>query len=52
MHCFEEAEKVRPQGNDDALLRWNRCLRLLQSIPELAHDKEPQAFEVHDTPPL
>ena len=52
MRCFEEAEKVRPQGNDDALLRWNRCLRLLQSIPELTRDQEPQPFEVHDTPPL
>jgi tetratricopeptide (TPR) repeat protein len=51
MQCFEEAEKIRPQGNDDAVLRWNRCLRLLQSIPELAEEKEP-AFEVHDTPPL
>src|SRR5215475_401935 len=34
MRCFEEAEKIRPQGNDDALLRWNRCLRLMQGLPE------------------
>ena len=27
MCSFEEAEKIRPRGNDDALLRWNRCLR-------------------------
>jgi tetratricopeptide (TPR) repeat protein len=51
MHCFDAAEKVRPRGNDDAVLRWNHCLRLLRSIPDLAEDKEP-AFEVHDTPPL
>lgn len=50
MQCFEEAEKVRPKGNDDALLRWNRCLRLLESIPDLSGDRE--SFEVHDTPPL
>src|SRR5215467_7450013 len=31
MHCYEEAEKLRPTGNDDAILRWNRCARLLQS---------------------
>jgi len=51
MRCFEEAEKIRPQGNDDALLRWNRCLRLMQSIPELS-GKELEAFEVSDTPPI
>ncbi|HEV2288793.1 MAG TPA: hypothetical protein VGR81_07560 [Candidatus Acidoferrales bacterium] len=31
MRCFEEAEKIRPKGNDDSILRWNRCARLLQS---------------------
>jgi tetratricopeptide (TPR) repeat protein len=31
MHCYEEAEKIRPTGNDDAILRWNRCARLLHS---------------------
>ena len=51
MHCFEEAEKVRPQGNDDAMLRWNRCLRLIQSIPELKREME-HAFEASDSPPL
>src|SRR5205085_11636762 len=24
MRCFEEAEKIRPARNDDAVLRWNR----------------------------
>lgn len=52
MHCFEEAEKIRPKGNDDALLRWNRCLRLLQSIPELTNDRDAQQFEAQDSPPL
>ena len=28
---FAEAEKIRPVGNDDAILRWNRCVRLLQN---------------------
>ena len=52
MRCFEEAEKIRPQGNDDALLRWNRCQRLLQSIPELTRERELQAFEAGDSPPV
>ncbi|HET9839643.1 MAG TPA: hypothetical protein VFR84_15550 [Candidatus Angelobacter sp.] len=47
---FEEAEKVRPKGNDDAILRWNRCLRLMQSVPELA--REAETFEAGDAPPI
>jgi len=29
MAWFEKAEKIRPAGNDDALLRWNTCARIL-----------------------
>jgi hypothetical protein len=29
MHCYEKAEAVRPPGNDDALLRWNTCARII-----------------------
>jgi tetratricopeptide (TPR) repeat protein len=50
MRCFEEAEKIRPAGNDDALLRWNRCQRLMQSIPELAGESE--SFDASDAPPI
>ena len=31
LHSFAEAENIRPAGNDDAILRWNRCVRLLQN---------------------
>lgn len=30
MEFFEEAERLRPPANDDALLRYNSCLRLCQ----------------------
>ena len=50
LEYFEEAEKVRPKGNDDAILRWNRCLRLMQSVPELA--REAETFEAGDAPPI
>ncbi|MGC2741991.1 MAG: hypothetical protein WA672_02315 [Candidatus Angelobacter sp.] len=50
LRYFEEAEKVRPQGNDDALLRWNRCLRLMQGVP--ASTSEPDSFEASDAPPV
>ena len=28
---YEQAERLRPAGNDDALLRWNTCARLMNS---------------------
>jgi tetratricopeptide (TPR) repeat protein len=49
MRFFEEAEKIRPQGNDDALLRWNRCLRLIQGFPDLASESD--SFDASDAPP-
>jgi hypothetical protein len=40
LHGFDQAIALRPAGNDDAVLRWNACVRLLQRIPEpsRAHD--------------
>jgi hypothetical protein len=35
MECYERAEALRPAGNDDALLRWNTCARILMRNPEL-----------------
>lgn len=29
MECFEKAEALRPSGNDDAILRWNGCARII-----------------------
>ena len=31
---YERAETRRPPGNDDAILRWNACVRLLERHPE------------------
>ena len=36
MKAFERAEGVKPTDNDDALLRWNACVRLFERYPELA----------------
>lgn len=36
MHAFERAEAVKPSDNDDALLRWNACVRLFKRYPQLA----------------
>lgn len=32
MELFEKAEALRAPGNDDAILRWNACARLLQRL--------------------
>lgn len=36
MGWYESAEAIRPQGNDDAILRWNTCARVLSRHSHLA----------------
>jgi tetratricopeptide (TPR) repeat protein len=50
LQCFDEAAKIRPEGNDDAILRWNRCVRLLQT-PSYAWESEFSGFDAQDMPP-
>jgi tetratricopeptide (TPR) repeat protein len=50
MRSFEEAEKIRPTGNDDAILRWNRCVRLLQTA-SYVWEQELAQFDKQDAPP-
>ncbi|HXV74971.1 MAG TPA: hypothetical protein VD788_01530 [Candidatus Polarisedimenticolaceae bacterium] len=40
MELYERAERVRPAGNDDAILRWNSCVRTIRR-----RNLEPQAAE-------
>ena len=51
MRSFDEAAKIRPKGNDDALLRWNRCARLLEELPVEEQGTEME-FEAGDSPPV
>lgn len=44
LRLFEEAERVRPAGNDDAVLRWNTCVRFLERHPSL----KPRPDEVRE----
>jgi hypothetical protein len=46
MGWFEKAEGLRPHGNDDAILRWNTCARILMRNPHLA----PPADEPYELP--
>jgi hypothetical protein len=44
MSWFEKAEAVRPPGNDDALLRWNTCARIIEKnrlVPREEDNVEP-----------
>ena len=40
MRHYEIAEKVRPAGNDDAVLRWNTCARLIEKNKLVARDED------------
>jgi len=31
MRCYEAAEKIRPEDNDEAVLRWNTCARTIMA---------------------
>ena len=52
MRCFEQAEAIRPPGNDDSILRWNRCARLLQSHPGFRDEREAESFDAMDSSPI
>jgi len=43
MESFEKAEKVRAPGNDDAILRWNTCVRMLERMRR--HEISEGAYE-------
>jgi hypothetical protein len=44
MGWYERAEAIRPQGNDDAILRWNTCARLISGNSHFAPQSE-SAYE-------
>ncbi len=35
MDLYEQAEPLSPAGNDDAVLRWNACARIIMNHPEV-----------------
>ena len=44
MTWYEKAEALRPAGNDDALLRWNTCARIIMQnklVPRAEETYEP-----------
>ncbi|HEX7878119.1 MAG TPA: hypothetical protein VF720_01840 [Candidatus Eisenbacteria bacterium] len=60
MASFEKAEAQRPAGNDEALLRWNACARLLGRLSrsgsagashQAAPADRPDELDTGDDPP-
>lgn len=43
MEFYEEAERLRPEGHDEALLRWNTCARIIER--HQLKPSEQEAFE-------
>lgn len=39
MRNYEEAQALRPAGNDESVLRWNTCVRFLRRTPQLTPEK-------------
>jgi hypothetical protein len=52
MRFFEDAEKISPSGICDPILRWNRCVRLLQGLMRTSWEKGMDEVEVNDGPPV
>jgi hypothetical protein len=40
MNWFEKAETLRPPGNDDAVLRWNTCMRMIEKNQLTAREED------------
>ena len=43
MESFAKAEAIRPAGNDDAILRWNGCARVIKR-----NDLKPREMSAND----
>jgi hypothetical protein len=46
MAYYQEAEPLRPAGNDDAILRWNTCARVLNTHAEVRPRDETTEVEL------
>jgi len=48
---FEQAEKLRPPGNDEAILRWNRCARWMETLLLPKEQGREELFDSADSAP-
>jgi hypothetical protein len=45
MTLYERAEALRPSGNDEAILRWNTCARILERDADRVRPRVEQDYE-------
>ncbi len=45
MGLYENAEKLSPESNDDAILRWNACARRINNDDRLTEGRVEQDYE-------
>jgi hypothetical protein len=45
MEHYERAERMRPAGNDESILRWNTCARILTRREEDVHPHVGEEYE-------
>jgi hypothetical protein len=43
---FDRAEAIRPAHNDDAVLRWNACARLLERLPDVQPETREEPIQL------
>lgn len=41
MQCYAQAMERRPEGNDESILRWNSCVRIIERHPQVKPAAEP-----------
>lgn len=44
MDWYEKAERLRPEGNDESILRWNTCVRIMERHAHV-RPREVEAYE-------
>ena len=52
MSCYDKAETIRPPGNDEAILRWNACARMIErsepNVTDRPRPMQPQSSDDFD----
>lgn len=46
MDHYERAEELRPRGNDDTLLRWNTCARMIDENPQIQPPSDTRVLDM------
>ncbi len=51
MDYYAEAQKLKPEGNDSSILRWNAIVRTLQRHPDVVPEPEADGIQMLDVAP-